>query len=123
MIRRKGELRPAGIDRGWTHQVALRAIACEGGGYKAGRESLQSRSQAYGVVTAPATGLASVRVFACKACFIAIQSVNRHAQHTGDAHQTAPRRAVRRVHVFLHLLKRYADASPSAVCDSPFSIR
>jgi hypothetical protein len=35
MIRRKGELSPAGIDRGWPHQVALRASACEGGGYKA----------------------------------------------------------------------------------------
>ena len=34
MIRRKGELSPAGIDRGWPHQVALRASACEGGGYK-----------------------------------------------------------------------------------------
>ena len=35
MIRHKGELSPAGIDRGRPHQVALRAIACEGGGYKA----------------------------------------------------------------------------------------
>ena len=34
MIYRKGELSPARIDRGWPHQVALRASACEGGGYK-----------------------------------------------------------------------------------------
>jgi hypothetical protein len=34
MIRGKGELSPPGIDRGWPHQVALRASACEGGGYK-----------------------------------------------------------------------------------------
>jgi len=34
MTRRKGELGPAGIDRCWPHQVALRASACEGGGYK-----------------------------------------------------------------------------------------
>jgi hypothetical protein len=34
MIRRKGELTAAGIDRGWPHQVALPASACEGGGYK-----------------------------------------------------------------------------------------
>jgi hypothetical protein len=32
-MRRKGELSPAGIDRGWPHQVALPARACEGGGY------------------------------------------------------------------------------------------
>jgi hypothetical protein len=34
MVRRKGELTAAGIDRGWPHQVALPASACEGGGYK-----------------------------------------------------------------------------------------
>jgi hypothetical protein len=33
-MRRKGELSPASIDRGWPHQVALPARACEGGGYK-----------------------------------------------------------------------------------------
>jgi hypothetical protein len=32
--RRKGELSPAAIDRGWPHQIALPASACEGGGYK-----------------------------------------------------------------------------------------
>ena len=34
-MRRKGELSPAGIDRGWPHQVALPASASLGGGYKA----------------------------------------------------------------------------------------
>jgi hypothetical protein len=33
-VRRKGELSRDGIDRGWPHQVALPASACEGGGYK-----------------------------------------------------------------------------------------
>lgn len=33
-MRRKGELSPAAIDRGWPYQVALPASACEGGGYK-----------------------------------------------------------------------------------------
>jgi hypothetical protein len=33
-MRRKGELSPAGIDRGWPHQVVLPARFCEGGGYK-----------------------------------------------------------------------------------------
>jgi hypothetical protein len=33
-MRRKGELSPAGIDRGWPHQVALLASACQGDGYK-----------------------------------------------------------------------------------------
>ena len=35
MIYRKGELSPTMIDRGWPHQVALPASACEHGGYKA----------------------------------------------------------------------------------------
>ena len=34
-MRRKGELSPAAIDRGWPHQVALPASASQGGGYKA----------------------------------------------------------------------------------------
>jgi len=34
-MRRKGELSPAGIDRGWPHQVALPASTSLGGGYKA----------------------------------------------------------------------------------------
>jgi hypothetical protein len=34
MIRRKGELSPAGIDRGWPHQVALPASATKDGGHK-----------------------------------------------------------------------------------------
>ena len=34
MIYRKGELSPAAIDRGWPHQVALPASACQGEGYK-----------------------------------------------------------------------------------------
>jgi hypothetical protein len=35
MVRRKGELSPAGIDRGWPHQVVLPARFCErGSGYK-----------------------------------------------------------------------------------------
>lgn len=34
MIRRKGELSAAGIDRGWPHQMALPASASNGGGYK-----------------------------------------------------------------------------------------
>jgi hypothetical protein len=34
-MRRKGELSPAVIDRGWPHQVALPASASLGGGYKA----------------------------------------------------------------------------------------
>jgi hypothetical protein len=38
-MRRKGELSPAGIDRGWPHQVALPASASFGGGYKAIRAS------------------------------------------------------------------------------------
>jgi len=33
-MRRKGELSPAGIDRGWPHQVALPARFCESGGYQ-----------------------------------------------------------------------------------------
>ena len=33
-MRRKGELSPAGIDRGWPHQVVLPARLCEGGGYQ-----------------------------------------------------------------------------------------
>jgi len=33
-MRKKGELSPAGIDRGWPHQVALPARFCEGGGYR-----------------------------------------------------------------------------------------
>jgi hypothetical protein len=32
-MRRKGELSPAGIDRGWPHQVALPGRLCERGGY------------------------------------------------------------------------------------------
>jgi hypothetical protein len=32
-MRRKGELSPAGIDRGWPFQVALPARFCEGGHY------------------------------------------------------------------------------------------
>ena len=35
MIHRKGELSPASMDRGWPHQVALPASACEQGGYRA----------------------------------------------------------------------------------------
>jgi hypothetical protein len=34
MVYRKGELSPAAVDRGWPHQVALPASACEGCGYK-----------------------------------------------------------------------------------------
>ncbi len=34
VIRRKGELSPAGIDNGWPNQVALPASASAGGGYK-----------------------------------------------------------------------------------------
>ena len=34
MVYRKGELSPAAVDRGWPHQVALPASACEDGGYK-----------------------------------------------------------------------------------------
>lgn len=33
-MRRKGELSPAEIERGWPHQVALAARFCERGGYK-----------------------------------------------------------------------------------------
>lgn len=33
-MRRKGELSPAAIDRGWPHQVALPARFCERGGYE-----------------------------------------------------------------------------------------
>ena len=33
-MRRKGELSPAGIDRGWPHQIALPVRFCENGGYK-----------------------------------------------------------------------------------------
>jgi hypothetical protein len=33
LIRRKGELSPAAIDRGWPHQVVQPARGCEGGGY------------------------------------------------------------------------------------------
>ena len=29
-MRRKGELSPAGVDRGWPHQVALPAEQCSG---------------------------------------------------------------------------------------------
>jgi hypothetical protein len=32
-MRRKDELSPTAIDRGWPHQVVLPARACEGGGY------------------------------------------------------------------------------------------
>jgi hypothetical protein len=32
-MRRRGELSPAGIDRGWPFQVALPARLCERGGY------------------------------------------------------------------------------------------
>ncbi len=31
-MRRKGELSPAAVDRGWPYQVVLPARACEGGG-------------------------------------------------------------------------------------------
>ena len=34
MVYRKGELSPAAVDRGWPHQVALPASACENDGYK-----------------------------------------------------------------------------------------
>jgi hypothetical protein len=34
VVYRKGELSPAAVDRGWPHQVALPASACEDGGYK-----------------------------------------------------------------------------------------
>lgn len=34
MVYRKGELSPAAVDRGWPHQVALPASACENGGCK-----------------------------------------------------------------------------------------
>jgi hypothetical protein len=34
-MRRKGELSPAVIDRGWPHQVAVPASTSLGGGYKA----------------------------------------------------------------------------------------
>ena len=34
MIRRKGELSPAAIDRAWPHQVVLPASASRNGGYK-----------------------------------------------------------------------------------------
>jgi len=33
-MRRKGELSPAAIDRGWPHQVILPARLCERGGYQ-----------------------------------------------------------------------------------------
>src|SRR5271154_2947835 len=33
-MRRKGELSPAAIDRGWPHQIVLPARRCEGGGYE-----------------------------------------------------------------------------------------
>lgn len=33
-MRRKGELSPAAIDRGWPYQIVLPARFCEGGGYK-----------------------------------------------------------------------------------------
>jgi hypothetical protein len=33
-MRRKGELSPAAIDRGWPHQIVLPARLCEGGGYR-----------------------------------------------------------------------------------------
>lgn len=33
-MRRKGELSPAGIDRGWPYQIALPARFCERGGYQ-----------------------------------------------------------------------------------------
>jgi hypothetical protein len=32
-MRRKGEMSPAGIDRGWPQQIALSARLCERGGY------------------------------------------------------------------------------------------
>src|SRR5271169_6891723 len=32
-MRRKGELSPAAVDRGWPHQIALPGRFCEGGGY------------------------------------------------------------------------------------------
>jgi hypothetical protein len=34
MVYRKGELSPAGIDRGWPYQVALPASVSLGGGYR-----------------------------------------------------------------------------------------
>jgi len=34
MRRKKGELSPAAIDRGWPHQIVLPARRCEGGGYE-----------------------------------------------------------------------------------------
>ena len=33
MVYRKGQLSPAAVGRGWPHQVALPASACENGGY------------------------------------------------------------------------------------------
>jgi len=33
-MRRRGELSPSAIDRGWPHQIALPARFCERGGYK-----------------------------------------------------------------------------------------
>jgi len=33
-MRRRGELSPAAIDRGWPHQVVLPARLCEGGSYQ-----------------------------------------------------------------------------------------
>jgi hypothetical protein len=33
-MRRKGELSPAAIDRGWPHQIVLPAPRCESGGYE-----------------------------------------------------------------------------------------
>ena len=32
-MHRKGELSPAGIDRGWRYQIVLPPRACEGDGY------------------------------------------------------------------------------------------
>jgi hypothetical protein len=43
-MRRKGELSPAGIDRGWPHQVALPASASQGCGYRAIHEFCEQLS-------------------------------------------------------------------------------
>jgi hypothetical protein len=43
-MRRKGELSPASIDRGWPHQVALPASASQNGGYKVIHEFCKSLS-------------------------------------------------------------------------------
>ena len=51
-MRRKGELSPAGIDRGWPHQVALPASVALNGGYlviKAFCEGLSSCDRGHAV--------------------------------------------------------------------------